>query len=296
MAEANTAIWRADSYAKINLGLHVLEKLPTGYHLIETGFAFIDWKDRITLQAAEEDKLEMSEEEIPTDRSNLVWKAVDILDRYVGLPSKYHISVEKKIPAGAGLGGGSSNAATVLRMVNKAEVLGLSTEDLVDLSRNLGADVPFFLYGQTGIGSGLGQDIELTDLQPDTWILTVFPGIHSSTAEAYKWAIPSGKEEEDLSLKSTLLDSPYEEWPYFLRNDLEKSVFQEHELVGNLKDQIMEFGAVYSAMSGSGSAVYGLFEQDFVAFEALKAFNELDFRANITKPKFRPDYGIYRID
>src|SRR5699024_6733476 len=130
----------AESYAKINLGLHVLEQLPTGYHRIETGFCFLEWSDRFEVEAAEETTLALSDESIPTDENNLIIQAISALERYVGLQDDYHIKVTKNIPAGAGLGGGSSNAALTLRMINKIENLGLSNGELSDLAHDLGAD------------------------------------------------------------------------------------------------------------------------------------------------------------
>ena len=285
-------MWIAESYAKINLGLHVLERLPTGYHRIDTGFCFLEWSDRFEVQTADSMHLELSDDEIPTDERNLITQAISTLERYVGLKQAYHINVEKRIPAGAGLGGGSSNAALILRMINKIEELGLSDEDLIDLSRDLGADVPFFIKGKTGIGHGVGSDIEEIDIQPDYWIVTAFPNEASSTAEAYKYCNPN--PEPDFSIKRVLTEEPLDEWRYMLFNDLEQSVFQRHLVSGNLKDQFYEFGATYASMTGSGSAVYGIFEQNFVAVDAYKTLLDLDLPANLTRPGFSPDYGIYR--
>ncbi len=284
--------WIAESYAKINLGLHVLERLPTGYHRIETGFCFLEWKDKFDIVQAPEMKLELSDESIPTDDGNLINKAVNVLQRYVGLEHNYHIKVEKNIPAGAGLGGGSSNAALTLRMLNKIEELGLSDEDLIDLSRDLGADVPFFIRGKTGIGKGIGHEIEELDIQPDLWIVTCFPNVQSSTPEAYRYCEPN--PNPDFEIKRVLTEEDPEEWRYMLFNDLEQSVFQRIQVSGNLKDQFYEFGAIYASMTGSGSAVYGIFEQDFVAINAYNGLLELDLPTNITRPGFSPDYGIYR--
>lgn len=284
--------WISESYAKINLGLHVLERLPTGYHKIETGFGFLDWRDRFEVEQAPEMQLEMSDEDIPTDEGNLINRAVATLNRYVGLKHTYRISVDKRIPAGAGLGGGSSNAALTLRMLNKIEDLGLSNEELIDLSRDLGADVPFFIKGKTGIGRGVGHNIEEMDIQPPFWIVTCFPNEASSTAEAYQHCLPN--PEPDFPLEQTLKEAPVEEWQYTLNNDLEPAVFPRHHVVGNLKDQMYEFGALYASMTGSGSAVYGLFEQDFVATNAYQGFIQLNLPSNLTRPGFTPDYGIYR--
>lgn len=282
----------ADSYAKINLGLHVLERLSTGYHSIETGFCFLEWRDRFEVKQAEEMKLELSDNEIAADESNLINQAIATLKRYVGLKNHYHFRVQKRIPAGAGLGGGSSNAALTLRMLNKIEQLGLSDDELIDLGRNLGADVPFFIKGQTGIGKGVGHQIEELDLQPQCWIVTCFPNEPSSTAEAYQHCIPN--PDPDFPIKKTLTETEIDEWKYTLFNDLEQAVFPRHHVVGNLKDQMYEFGALYASMTGSGSAVYGIFEQDFVATEAYRGFVELGFPSNLTRPGFTPDYGIYR--
>lgn len=285
-------MWIADSYAKINLGLHVLERLPTGYHSIETGFCFLEWRDRFEVQQASEMKLELSDENIPVDESNLINQAVAALNRYVGLKNNYHFKVDKRIPAGAGLGGGSSNAALTLRMINKIESLGLSDDELIDLSRNLGADVPFFIKGKTGIAEGVGHEVEVLDIQPNFWVVTCFPNESSSTAEAYEQCVPN--PEPDFSLKKTLIETEVDEWRYTLFNDLEQVVFPRLNVVGNLKDQMYEFGALYASMSGSGSAVYGIFEQDFVATNAYQGFIELGLPANLTRPGFTPDYGIYR--
>lgn len=283
--------WIAESFAKINLGLQVLERLPTGYHRIETGFAFIEWSDRFEVQKAGAFDLVMDNSDIPTDRSNLITKAYDAFDTYVGLKNHYRFTINKQIPAGAGLGGGSSNAALTFRMLNKMEEAGLSDDDIVDLCRDLGADIPFFVYGKTGIGTGIGQEIEPVDIQPDAWIVTVFPGIESSTAEAYRNCVPN--PEPDFSLKGVLTEEPIEEWQYLLQNDLEAAVIPRHEMIGNLKDQLIDFGADYASMSGSGSTVFGIFDQDFVAINAYESFHELGMAAKLTRPGFRPDYGIY---
>lgn len=284
-------MWIADSYAKINLGLHVLERLPTGYHNIETGLCFVEWRDRFEVKQAPKMKLEISDENIPTGKGNLINKAIKALDRYVGLKHNYLIRVEKRIPAGAGLGGGSSNAAMTLRMLNKIEELGLSADELIDLSRDLGADVPFFIKGNPGIARGVGHEIEELDIQPDFWIVTCFPGESSDTAEAYEHCVPD--PEPDFHLKKTLTETPVDEWQYTLYNDLEQAVFPRIHVTGNLKDQMYEFGALYASMTGSGSAVFGIFEQDFVATNAYQGFLELDLPCNLTRPGFKPDHGIY---
>jgi len=284
--------WIADSYAKINLGLHVLEQLSTGYHAIETGMCFLEWRDHFEVRQAPEMKLELSDERIPTDDGNLINQAIAALDRYVGLKSNYLVRVDKRIPIGAGLGGGSSNAALTLRMLNKIEDMGLSDDELIDLSRGIGADVPFFIKGKTGIAKGIGHEIEDIDIQPNHWIVACYPDEQSSTEEAYEHCIPN--PEPDFDIKKILTEEELDEWQYMLGNDLEQAVFPRIHVSGNLKDQMYEFGAVYASMTGSGSAVYGIFEQDFVATNAYKGLLELDYPCSMTRPGFSPDYGIYR--
>ncbi|MCC5907466.1 MAG: 4-(cytidine 5'-diphospho)-2-C-methyl-D-erythritol kinase [Balneolaceae bacterium] len=287
-------MWIAHSYAKINLGLHVLERLPTGYHRIETGFCFLEWKDRFEVSRSDVFSLYLSNNSIPAGESNLITKAYRAFNRYVGLKNQYSFSVTKNIPAGGGLGGGSSNAALTFRILNKLEKTGLSDEDLIDLSRDIGADIPFFIKGKTGIGTGLGQEIESFDIQPDTWIVCIFPGFESSTAEAYRNCNPN--PEPDFSIKSVILEEEPDQWQYLLQNDLEAPVVAQYEIIGNIKDQLIDLGAVYASMTGSGSAVFGLFEQDFVAINAYESFHDLGFASNLTRPRFTPDYGIYRKD
>lgn len=287
-------MWISESFGKINLGLHVLEKLPTGYHRIETGFCFIEWSDRFEVEEADQYSLNLSNPDIPVDESNLITRAYRMFEQYVGLKKHYSFRVEKKIPAGAGLGGGSSNAALTFRILNKLEEAGLSSDELIDLSRSLGADIPFFIKGTPGIGTGLGQDIEPADIQPDAWIVSVWPGFESSTPEAYTGCIPN--PDPDFSIKGVLLDEEIDQWRYLLVNDLEAPVIARHEMIGNMKDQLYDFGALYSAMSGSGSTVFGIFDQDFVAINAYESFHKLGFSVNLTRPGFKPDYGIYLKD
>lgn len=175
--------------------------------------------------------------------------------------------------------------------MNKIANLGLTQDDLIRLGKQIGADVPFFIKGKAGFATGHGDEIEPLDIQPDAFIVTVYPNIESSTEQAYQFCEPN--PEPDFSLKNVLLEESPEEWRYLLMNELEKAVFPRLHLVGNIKDQFYEFGAEYASMSGSGSSVFGVFEQDFVAINAYESFHKLGFPANITRPNFEPDQGIY---
>ena len=285
--------WIAESHAKINLGLHILEKLPTGYHRIETGMILIEWRDRFRVSESSRFELSMSDPELPAGKENLITRAYRTFDTYVGLHRHYRFQVDKQIPTGAGLGGGSSNAALTLRILNKLEDAGLNEQELTDLSRDLGSDIAFFLQDRPAFATGLGHHIEPMKPPTDHWIVTVYPGFGSSTAEAYARCLPG---EPDVPLRTILEQEPVDEWRYLLQNDLESTVVEKYEMIGHIRDQLYEFGADYAAMTGSGSAVYGLFPQDFVALQAYNAFQELDFRVNMTRPDFHADRGIYRTD
>lgn len=293
MNHSSKSIWISRSWAKINLGLHVLRRLPNGYHEIDTGFCFINWADRFEMQPSHGPfSLQMSEERLPTDHTNLIVKAVHKLTTYMAFDTDWSVFVDKRIPFGAGLGGGSSNAATMTRLLEKACSLNKSAAQLALLVDELGADIPVFLHGKTAIGKGTGTQLAFHDIQPDAWIVTIFPDIHVSTADAYRNCLPD--PEPDFSLEHVLLNEPVEEWRHLLVNDLEPWVIHQHPRIGDIRDQCYELGAVYSAMSGSGSSVFALFDQEFVAVDAYNQLLDWGLQANLTPPRFVPDFGIYR--
>ncbi len=284
--------WTARAYAKINLGLYVNARLENGYHDITTGFAFIDWSDRFEIAEAAQNRIEMRNTAIQAGPGNLVNRALELFNLEIGLRKHWHIMVEKQIPEGAGLGGGSSDAALTLRLLNQLEAHNLPDSQLMEIGSVLGSDVPLFIQNKTAVATGTGIHLHSVDIQPDCWIVTAYPGIVSSTAEAYRLC-EAGHHEFDL--QRILLSEAPDEWPYLLTNDLEPPVIARHPVIGNVKDQMYEDGAVFASMSGSGSSVYGLFEQEFVANQALRGFLEADMKARITRPGFLPDHGIYEL-
>lgn len=281
----------AKSYAKINLGLRVIDRLPDGYHEIETGFVFINWYDRLQVTKANETVFRCSHKELSTGPDNLVMKAIDIMRKHTGKKLNYHIQLSKMVPLGAGLGGGSSNAAVMLKIINHIESLGYTDDELSKLGVKLGADVPVFIHGETAIGSGIGEKLEFIDIQPDLFIVTVYPGFQSSTAEAYRYCQPY--LDESLDVRKILLNDDPSEWNLFLINDLEPPVIEIHPFVGSLKDQFYDLGALYASMSGSGSSVYGLFDQEFAAIETFEYLKQEGYQVTLTNPNFEIDKGIY---
>ena len=245
-------------HAKINLGLKVTERRPDGYHNLETLFYPIGLTD--ILEVLPGSFFSFGSSGIPIDAGpdkNLAVKAYHLLKSAYDLPP-VRIHLHKAIPFGAGLGGGSSDAAFMLRLLNQMFGLGLSADTLRTCAAQLGADCPFFIENQPALGTGTGN--ELTPVSLDLsgfYFLLVKPPFGVSTAEAYR-AIQPGKNEVPLS---GCLNVPVENWKDFLVNDFEKPVFGMYPEIGRLKQLLYENGAIYASMSGSGSAVFGLFRE-----------------------------------
>lgn len=248
--------------AKINLGLIIKGKRPDGYHLLETVFLPVDLKDRMVVTKTGNDRCEIDLKGISIDaptESNLCWKAWKALQEKYPKVGGVRIELEKGIPSGAGLGGGSSDAAFTLKSLNALFGLALPVEKLAEVAATLGADCPFFLYNQPMFASGIGTELEPISLDLPYRIEVVPSEIHSSTPAAYKGLDWSHLDTES-SLKE-LLKLPVTEWKSNLRNDLEGPVFAQYPTIKAAKESLYKRGAVYAAMSGSGSAVFGLFPQ-----------------------------------
>jgi 4-diphosphocytidyl-2-C-methyl-D-erythritol kinase len=254
--------------AKINLGLNILRKRADGYHDIESCFYPIPWKD--ALEIIPSDALEFSSEglEIPGDwKNNLCIRAYELLkhDFQIG-PVK--IILLKKIPMGAGLGGGSADGAFMLSLLNDHFQLNLSKEQLETYALQLGSDCPFFIANRPVIAKGRGEQLEPVELDlKGYWLVIKNPGTHISTKEAYEGINP--KQPMD-SVRDILL-KPIEEWRDCLQNDFEKPIFHKYPELQRLKEELYEEGALYASMTGSGSTVYGIFGEP-VELEGWKVF------------------------
>lgn len=251
------------SIAKVNLGLHVKGRRADGYHLIETLFYPVhDLWDDVRLERIPGDACEVSmlgfEEEVPYEK-NLCWRAWRLLEEaFPGQVGGFRVEVEKRIPAGAGLGGGSSNAGAVLRGIREMCGLDINDADLAEKAVGLGADVPFFIFQQPLYATGIGADFEELRLDLEGFRLEVEPQPwHSPTPAAYKELV--FEEIPDGPALRELLALPVNEWEGRVRNDLEQSVFKRLPKVEEAKAGMYERGAVYASMTGSGSAVFGLF-------------------------------------
>lgn len=253
--------------AKINLGLLITGKRADGYHLLETLFLPIpDLTDTLELTPQGPPgscTLHLDGRPLDGDpESNLVVRAYRALEALHGSLPGVHLSLTKRIPAGAGLGGGSSDAAFTLKGLNELFGLGYSLEDLHGPAASLGADVPFFLYNRPMMATGTGTELRPFDMDLPYRIELITPPIHSSTIAAYK-ALDYRMFDPDRSLEA-LLAQPVETWAKELPNDLEVPVFELHPEISRYKQELYDRGAVYAAMSGSGSACFGLFDPERV--------------------------------
>jgi 4-diphosphocytidyl-2-C-methyl-D-erythritol kinase len=244
--------------AKINLGLNVTGKRPDGYHEIETVFYPVPLKD--ALEIVPSDRFSFDGTGIPIDapaERNLVVKALRLVESLYRLPP-VGVYLRKAIPSGAGLGGGSSDAAFMLKLLNGFHRLGIAEGTLEGLAERLGADCPFFIRNKPVFASGKGNVFEPVSLSLKGYYLClVKPGIAVSTAEAYAAVTP---QKPAISLKEAVALSP-EAWRGVMVNDFERSLFPKYPVIGEIKRALYDAGAVYASMSGSGSSVYGLFRQ-----------------------------------
>jgi 4-diphosphocytidyl-2-C-methyl-D-erythritol kinase len=245
---------------KINLGLHVLRKRGDGYHDIETCFYPLQWTDVLEIIRADQFSFSSTGRAIPGATSaNLCVRAFELMRSKFNIgPVSIHL--HKILPFGAGLGGGSSNAAWTLRTLNDLFNLRLSVPMLMGLADELGSDCAFFVQDQPMIGIGRGNVLHPVSLSLKSYFIAVIkPGIHVSTADAYRGVTPMlpGRSVEDI-IDNT---SPVA-WDNMLLNDFEKSVFNTYPELQAIKKQLYRSGAVYASMSGSGAAVYGLFKKE----------------------------------
>jgi len=247
---------------KINLGLHVTRKRPDGFHDIETVFYPVSWCDALEIiDSGEAGKpFELSQSGIKVDgdaEDNIIYKAWKIIASQKQLPAiKVHL--HKNIPMGAGLGGGSSNAAAFIHALNEKFSLGYSHLQKIDLAAQLGSDCPFFIHNSPTLATGKGD--VFSPLQADLsayHILLAYPNVHSNTKEAYEGLVPKQPQHD---LRSVIETQPISRWKDLLVNDFELSIFKKYPAVEALKNNFYAAGALYACMSGSGSAVFGIFQ------------------------------------
>ena len=247
--------------AKINLGLNITKKRPDGYHNLETIFYPIPLEDALEVcprQTAGEGKWSLAQSGLPVEGDpdkNLVVKAYKLLDEACGLPPT-DIHLYKRIPSGAGLGGGSADAAFMLKLLNDTYALHLTDGQLEAYAAQLGADCAFFVRNRATFAEGIGNVFSPVDLSLAGWrLLLVKPDVFVSTRDAFARIRP---RRPARSLKD-IIKLPVEQWKDCMANDFEESVFPQFPAISEVKAELYRLGAVYASMSGSGSSVYGLF-------------------------------------
>lgn len=250
--------------AKINIGLNIVERRNDGFHNIETLFYPISLSDILEVVVSENASgskcgLKVTGQSIPGDpETNLCVKAYHLLNKTFELPP-VTMHLHKLIPMGAGLGGGSSDGAYTLTTLNKKFNLGLTGEQLCDHAAQLGSDCAFFIENKPALGTGKGNILQKKPvLLSDHYMVLVKPNVFVGTAEAYAGVKPS-KPAEPID---QLIKKPIKEWKELIVNDFEKSVFAKHPEIEKIKDLLYISGAVYASMTGSGSAVYGIFDKE----------------------------------
>lgn len=247
----------AETHFKINLGLHVTEKLKSGYHNLETIFYPV-YNQRDVIEMTLSDNFIFSMEKSDFDveiEKNLCVKAYRLLEKEFHL-APISLKLVKNIPSGAGIGGGSGDAATVLLMLNELFQLKLSEQQLKQYGAQLGSDVPFFIYNKPCLATGVGDKLTPISLDLSPYkIELVFSDVHVSTAEAYSWITPKAPKHNLIEV----IQQPIETWKDLLVNDFEEVVFERFPILKQTKTDLYKKGAIYAAMSGSGSSIFGIF-------------------------------------
>lgn len=275
---------KLNAFAKINLGLHVVAKRNDGFHDIETVFHRLALRDVISLEPHATLDVSVSNPEIPSQQENLCWKAAALLQRELHCPDGVRIHITKNIPAGAGLGGGSSDAAAVLKNLPLLWNKVIVPRRLQELALELGSDVPYFLTESSAYAEGRGEKLSYFPLRLPYWIVVVYPNIHVATP----WAYTALSEKRNGLFParesiSRLFPHPSVEALLSIGNDFEEVVFDRYPEIARVKTSLLHFGAVRSLMSGSGSSVFGLFEHKTDADAAAAEFSKQYF-THVTEP------------
>jgi 4-diphosphocytidyl-2-C-methyl-D-erythritol kinase len=273
------------SNAKINIGLRIVGQREDGYHLLHTLFQEIDFSDHLTIRGLPTTDITLAITgsagmTLLPDASNLCYQAARLLQLKTGSRKGAHIHLEKHVPVGAGLGGGSSNAAAVLRALNQLWGIHLTDRELEEMAVELGADVPFFIRGGLQLGEGIGEILTPIKVGLPYSVLLVLPPTQISTAWAYdQW---TGRQEQPAaSTLDQLIREQSIPWEKFT-NDFESIILKRHHQLKAIKEELLKAGAEYVSLSGSGSAIYGLFADPQLAERT--ALKVTDAQTILTRP------------
>ena len=274
-----------NSYAKINIGLKIINQKPNSYHNIETVFQELEFHDVITItKTNEEFQLSSNNEEFPVSTTNTCAQAYFKLKKEFPALEGVKIHVNKNIPMGGGLGGGSSNAASAMIGINKLYNIGLTKTQLKNISKNIGADVPFFIEGGIQHGKGIGDRLKPLNAKLPFIILLIFPNIVVNT----RWAYSQIRNKLEMPIKAVnfadLIEKDIIPFQLF-ENDFEKIVFSTYPEIGLIKSKLLDNNASFASLSGSGSTVFGFFNDEADAISAELLFSK-SYKTIITQPLF----------
>lgn len=250
------------SYAKINWTLEVLFKREDGYHELRTIYQTVSLHDTLTIiETGDGIEVACNDPRVPSDETNLAFKAAALLREAAGIQKGARIEIEKRIPVAAGLGGGSSNAATTLLALTKLWKVEIDEQELIRIAASLGSDVPFFLIGGTALGVGRGEAVYPVEQIVSEHLLLVNPGFAVSTRDAYQKLSRLTRPEPALNIPFTLLAAKgISGLPLEARNDLEEVVLTAHPEIAEVKRRLVGLSARLALMSGSGATVFGVFD------------------------------------
>ena len=261
------------SKSKINLGLKVLNKRTDGLHNIVTIFQEVDFGDKIQLVKHKTGyQIKSDVDWIPIDNSNICHKAYSALCHELNQDFGVKISLEKRIPVGSGIGGGSANAAATLIGLNLLYNLGLNDKKLESIAVNIGADVPFFIRGGTQIGQETGAKLSPITKKFEAAILLVIPRLSISTEWAYSQLKNKLKSDNSILRFANLMRKDFLSFKFF-ENDFEKIVIPAYPEIGSIKNELLDSGAKFASLSGSGSTVFGIFDDNAYAKKAESYFH-----------------------
>lgn len=276
---------RLKAYAKINLGLEVLGKRDDGYHEVQTILQTVSLHDKVTIKLQGEGiKIRSNSPWVPRNEKNIAYKAAAKLLKWS--KSKYgtKITIKKNIPIGAGLGGGSSNGAAALLGLNELLGLNLSYEELEEMGRELGTDVPFFLKGGTALAYGRGDQLRFFKNSPCFWGLIVYPNFSVSTSWAYEnLKLPAKSALNMEKLIDATQQDDLEEIAANLQNRFEGVIFQKYPMLKAMKKVLLTKGAEGASLCGSGSSLFGIFKDKETAERALFHFTDSGYSAWIVR-------------
>jgi 4-diphosphocytidyl-2-C-methyl-D-erythritol kinase len=264
------------SPGKLNLRLDVVGRRPDGYHELRSLMERVTLADEIEMNIVEKGiQVSCDHEQVPIDEDNIAFKAVKEILAYSSRNVGVEVRIKKRIPVAAGMGGGSSNAATVIKGINQLLKLKLSKEKLMQIGYKVGADVPFFLFEGPALAEGIGEQLKKIKAMPKLLFLIVNPNIQVLTKTVYS-KFPIDSIQKELQVEVPNVYRTKRDVAKILHNDLEKVTIKDIPLIGEIKDTMIKFGALASQMTGSGPTVFGIFS-DRVKLE--KAYEKMEKKA-----------------